>query len=443
MKFHSKWVKSFTFLMFAAMLVLTACSSKSNNAGNTPAADNGNTGGETQSADAKAQLGIMWWGPDERAEATKKALDLYSKQHANITFKSEYVAWDGFWQKLPTLVASKSVPDILQMDAAFIKEYSSKGVLMDLSDVDLTGIVDPSVIENSKIDGKLYGIPLSKNGQGYIYNMDTMEKAGLEPPKPEWTWDEFFQYMKDAKAKLGKDQYPTTDSNSWDGYQYYQTSYGKGPVFSEDGKSVNLDKDLWMKYNQMYADFRKEGIVPKPDLGASMVENDPQTDPLVKGVLIRGASVGSAGAIEPAIPGKVGVLPMPIGTDGGGWAQSTIFLAVSADTKHADVAKDFVKWFISDKEAGQALGMTRGIPINDEIYKELEPTLKSSDKVGKDLFDVAVKHAGPFYSAPAGWTEFTDGYKTEMEAVQYGQESLEDAYNNIMKLAESVGSKLK
>jgi glutamine synthetase adenylyltransferase len=37
---------------------------------------------------------------------------------------------------MPTLIASKSVPDVLQMYAQYIQEYVDNGILEDLSDVD-------------------------------------------------------------------------------------------------------------------------------------------------------------------------------------------------------------------------------------------------------------------------------------------------------------------
>ena len=154
------------------LLAATACSNGgggNGNGGDSGNAAGANEGGETKAADP-ITLGLMWWGTDERHEATKNALALYTKQNAGVTFKPEFMAWDAYWQKLPTLAASKTIPDVLQMDAAYIQEYVARGQLEDLSDIDLSGIVDPNVVENLKIDGKLYGIPLSQNAQGIAYN---------------------------------------------------------------------------------------------------------------------------------------------------------------------------------------------------------------------------------------------------------------------------------
>ncbi|MFD1953855.1 ABC transporter substrate-binding protein [Paenibacillus thailandensis] len=413
----------------ALMLALTACSG-------------GGSGGGDQGGGSGTTLSIMWWGPDERHEATKKALDIYSQQNPGVKFKPEYMAWEAYWQKLPTLAASKTITDVLQMDAAYIQEYVSRGQLEDLSDIDLTGIVDPKVIDNLKIGGKLYGIPLSQNAQGMAYNKAELEQYGIPLPHKDWTYDEYFQWARDAKAKLPEGKYPIGDTTTWDFYNYYQTSMGKPPIMADGGKTFTLDKELFMKFYGIYEEFRKEGIVPPAEKAAAFLENDPQADPMASGtVMTRGATTGSVSALEQLMPGKVGVVNMPTGPAGGGWAQSTIFLSVSANSKNKEEAKKFVKWFITDKEAGKALGLTRGIPINPEIYAELEPTLEAKDKLGKEIYDQSVDKALPFYSPAAGFSEWVDTYKKEMDAVTFGQQSIEDAFEKIDKLGKELAAK--
>lgn len=440
------WSKSFGMLMLVLLLVLTACSSGGSNT-NKPA----NEGEEStdkpsnegdKGAGAATTLSIMWWGPDARHEATKKALDIYTKQNSSVTFKPEFMAWDAFWQKLPTLAASKSITDVLQMDAAYLQEYVSRGQLEDLSDIDLSGIVDPTVITNLQIDGKLYGIPLSQNAQGLAFNKTELEQYGIPLPHKDWTYDEFFQWARDARAKLPEGKYPIGDTTTWDSFNYYQTSMGKPAVMSDGGKTFTLDKELFMTFYQTYEEFRKAKIVPPAEKAAAFLENDPQADPMASGVVMtRGATTGSVSALEQLMPGKVGVVNLPVGPSGGGWAQSTIFLSVSANSKNKDEAKKFLRWFITDKEAGQALGLTRGIPINPDIYKELEPTLENKDKLGKELYDLSLDKALPFYPPAAGFSEWVDTYKKEMEAVTFGQQSIEDAFKKIEKMGQELASK--
>ncbi len=429
----------------ALMLALSACGGGKNNGSGSAAPSSSAPAGSSSSekSGGAVKLSIMWWGADERHQATLAALDAYTKQNANVTFTPEYLAWDAFWDKLPTLAASKTVTDVLQMDAAYISEYVAKGVLEDLTDIDLSGIVDPAVVENLKIGGKLYGIPLSQNAQGVAFNKPDLEAAGVSLPQKNWTWDDYFAFAREAKSKLPDGKYGISDtSNAWDWYNWYQTGNGEKPLMSSDGKTFTLNKDLFMKYHNELASLRKEKAVPPPDQVLAFKENDPTADPMASGVVMtRGATTGSVSALETLMPGKVDVVNIPNGPNGGGWAQSTIFLAVSADSKHKDEAKKFVKWFISDPEAGKALGLTRGIPISPEIYKSLEADLQPKEKLGKKVYDVSVEKALPFYSIAAGYTEWVDAYKSTMEAVMFDQTTIEAAYEKLNKLGQDIAAK--
>jgi multiple sugar transport system substrate-binding protein len=422
--------------VLAFSLILTACSKTVETTGTgTPAKD-------APAAGKNADLRIMWWGPYDRHQATLKALEMYSAKNPNIKFTSEYMAFDAFWTKLPTLAASNSMTDILQMDGAYINEYAKKGLLMDLSDVDLKGLVDPRIVNNVKIDGKLYGIPLSHNGAGVAFNKAELEAAGVKLPHKDWTWDEYFTYMKEAHDKLPKGKYPFTDNTSvWDWYQFYQTSNGKGPIM-QDGTKFNLDKDLWFKFQQMHEQWRADGTLPSAEATTAFKENDPKADAMVSGVMARGVTVGSVGVMETLNPGKISVVNNPVGPAGGGWAQATIFFSLSKSTKYAAEGKKFIQWFISDQEVGKTLGLTRGVPINDAIYKTLEPTLSKKDLMGKDLLGNALDKALPFYPAPQGWSDFTSLYKSEMEAVMFKKQTIEQAYDKIVAKGKETEAKL-
>lgn len=425
MKFSKGWFKLAAIGTLASALLISGCgSTSSSNSANSP---------NTSSSQGKTNLKIMWWGSDQRHEATNKAIKLYEEQNTDVAFTPEYTAWDGYWSKLPTLAASKTLPDILQMDAAYIQTYVKRGLLADLSDIDLSGIVDEQVLENIKIDGKLYGIPLSHNAQAMVYDKAAFEQYGITLPHNNWTWEQFFDFAREARTKLPTDKYPIDDlRNIWEWYQFYQTSKGLGPIF-KDG-TFNLDKATWLEFNNIYADFQKQGIIPSADMQLASKENDPQTDTFATGrVILRGSSVGSASTVESLVPqgGEIAVNSYPLGSAGGGWAQSTIFFSVNADSKNIEQAKAFLKWFISDKEAGKALATTRGIPINDEVLQSIESNLTAGEKLGLELLDVAKPNALPFYPAPAGAEDFTATYKSEMEAVMFGQVTLEQAYETI------------
>jgi multiple sugar transport system substrate-binding protein len=400
-----------------------------------PSTSAGASGGKT--------LSIMWWGADERHIATEKVLELYTK-NTGVAFTHEYMAWDGYWTKLPALVASNSVTDVLQMDGAYISDYVSRGVLADLSDMALSDVVSQKVLDNIKINGKTYGVPLSHNAQGLAFNKKVLADSGIAAPQPGWTWDQFWAFARECRAKLPRDKWGIAyQGGSWDGYQYYQTSYGKGPIFPSGGKDYNIDQTLWMEFYRLQDEMRKANIVPSAEVQLGFREYDPQADAMASGkVMTRGATTASVSALEALMPGEVGVVSMPTGPSGGGWAQSTIFLSSAANSPNLAEAKTFMKWFISNIEAGEILGLTRGIPISESVYQVLEPTLSVGNKLNKSLLDVCLPYALPFYVMAPGWQDFTAGYEAEIQNLMSGNQTVERTYENIIRLADQVKTRV-
>lgn len=58
----------------------------------------------------------------------------------------------------------------------------------------------PALMQNSIVDGKVYGIPFQRSTIVMYYNKDAFREAGLDPDNPPATWDE----MVEAGKKLTK-----------------------------------------------------------------------------------------------------------------------------------------------------------------------------------------------------------------------------------------------
>ncbi|TVR56548.1 MAG: extracellular solute-binding protein, partial [Spirochaetaceae bacterium] len=358
----------------------------------------------------------------------------------HITFEPEPVDWTGFWDRLPTLAAAGTIPDILQMDAAFIDEYVDQGVLADLNDIPLGGIVDSIIVDNLRIDGVLYGVPLSHNAGGMAYHTGRVAQYGITPPWVGWTYDEYFAWALEAREKLPDNMWGITDSGSWEGFQYYQMAHGRGNIFQDVGRTFNFDRELWYRYMRIYQDLRDANAVPPPDSGH--LENDPIADPMASGdVIVVGKTVGSVSALERLMPGQVVAISSPVGPTGigSGWAQATIFMSVAENSRHKEAAKEFIRWFISDLDAGKILGTTRGMPINDAVYTMLEPGFTRFEGIGRELLQASLAtNPVPFSPIGPGWIEWRDLYNSEYEAVAFGIQTIDGMYRNLMNLADDI-----
>ena len=435
--------------LVSVMLALSGCSG--GGGGQEPAAAPASTAGtkaESQPSGGASNLSIFWWGSDSRHEATQKVLDLYT-QNTGITFDVEFTGWDGYWQKLPVLAASKEVPDVLQMDAAYIEQYVANGTLADLSDyIDLTEFVDEDELQNYLIDGKLYGIPLSRNGQGVIYSKTRLEQLGIEEPKNGWTWEEMIAWGREAKQKCPEGVYPLWDMCNW--YQYYQEyAQSHGGEKTLVGNEFHFNKETYKEYMQLYLDLVDEGVCPPSEVVLSFVEYDPMNDYFLNGkVLTRSISVGSVMTMGKMLPDdELGGVCLPQGEGGSGWVQSTIFFSVSAQSEHIQEAADFIKWFLSDVEAGKILKTSRGLPLTEEVYESIEPELDSYEKLNMMLYKIItadeVKPTPYWSDVPPAFSTWNTEFKSTGEAVMLGDMSVDEAAEYLYTLGEEAAAEAK
>ncbi len=432
-------------ILFTVMLALAGCSG--GDTGQKQQESPGETAKEAQpsGSDSASNLSIFWWGSDNRHEATQKVLDLYS-QKTGISFDVEFTGWDGYWQKLPVLAASKEVPDILQMDAAYIEQYVSNGTLADLSSyIDLAEFVGEDELQNYLIDGKLYGIPLSRNGQGVVYSKTRLAELGIEEPKNGWTWEEMIAWGREAKKKCPEGVYPLWDMCNW--YQYFQEyvqSHGGEKTLV--GNQFNFDKQAYMDFMQLYLDLVEEGVCPPPEVVISFVEYDPMNDFFLNGkVLTRSISVGSVMTIGKMLPDdELGGVCLPQGKGGSGFVQSTIYLSVSAQSEHIQESADFIKWFLSDMEAGKILKTTRGLPLTDEVYEAIEPDLDSFEKLNMMLYNIITEDGvrpTPYWSdVPPAFATWNIEFKSTGEAVMLGDMTVEEGAEYLQTLGEEAAA---
>jgi len=62
------------------------------------------------------------------------------------------------------------------------------------------------LIDAFKVDGKIWQVPHSWNNMVIYYNTKIFEEAGIEPPKPDWTWQDFLTIAKQLTTGSGADQ---------------------------------------------------------------------------------------------------------------------------------------------------------------------------------------------------------------------------------------------
>ena len=135
-------------------------------------------GTETAENHDPVTLRFMWWGGDERAQATLDVIDKFEQEYPWITIEAEYGSSDGYQEKLTAQLVSGTVADIFQMGTGWMPGYveSNAGYFADFKDFscvfDLSTFEESILKNNGQFDGHQYGVPTGISGHALIYKQE-------------------------------------------------------------------------------------------------------------------------------------------------------------------------------------------------------------------------------------------------------------------------------
>jgi len=183
------------------------------------------------------------------------------ESHAGVTVNQEAVpAGQNYFEKLQTLIAADTMPDLYDMWEGYIQPYAANGALADL---------DPFFAADDKVK-KEELVPAAMEGGGYqdkvyafcqgfmpgpvslYYNVEHFDAAGIAPPTADWKWDDVRTAAK-ALTK-GTDQWGLTYSLWFVPWLYWIWSNG-GDLFNADETACALTDPKATDALQYWADM--------------------------------------------------------------------------------------------------------------------------------------------------------------------------------------------
>lgn len=169
----------------------------------------GCSGGKKEEAKADGgattiKFGIHVANPQEQEAVTYNIVQAFNEKYDG-KYKVEFEASDkeSHSKNMKLEASDGTLPQIFWLDASEAPEYSESGVLMDLSDF-LSENADIQTalggMENAfQDDNGQYGLPYQCNVQGIFYNKDLFDKAGVEYPTNDTTYEDFIGMIKKLK----------------------------------------------------------------------------------------------------------------------------------------------------------------------------------------------------------------------------------------------------
>ncbi|MCP2333861.1 ABC transporter substrate-binding protein [Actinoalloteichus caeruleus] len=336
--------------------------------------------GDSGGGSGAVSLHFTWWGNEDRAEATQRAVDLFEERNPGITVTTSFASYESYVEKLSTQVAGGAAPDLIQMDTFFLREYAERGVLMDLTEhvgeAISTEHLPDTLLEGATLDGALYALPLGQNVPALVYDRELWDAAGVPAPEIGWTWEDYRSAAERVAEETG--EAGTTDfgwNSDW--FDFWLRQQGKS-LYTEDA-GLGFDEADLVDFWTVAQDWVREGVSTPPETTTS-VNGALDTSPLARGQAGSEFNYDSTAGSYFTVSDDMALAPLPTDTgNGGAHAGASSLLSVSSCTEHPEEAAAFVGFLVNDVDAGRALGVSRSMPVNGEVRAAVSGSLEGAD----------------------------------------------------------------
>lgn len=310
-------------------------------------------------------------------DLVKQLAAMYHAKHPNVTIKTQYTQFNDYVKNIKLTMSSDTAPDIAQFNSGAMQSIISAGLLRNLDPYakaySWKSAFPPVSLEQLSTDktgktfgtGSLYAVPAGLSLVGVYYNKKLAKKAGITaPPK---TFAEFSADL--AKAKQAGElplQVGALDPGAlhlWSELLNINMPLSQYRTWVYGQSGGNLKTPGAKAATETVRQWAQKGYIAKSANGTS--ENDSAAKfQQGKGVFHVNGN-WAAGDIAKNMKGDAGFFAMPPLKAGGlatGNGYSFSF-AVSAKSKHADVAANFLD-FLHSAEAAKAESAAGILPAN-------------------------------------------------------------------------------
>ena len=322
-----------------------------------------------------------------------------------------------YYEKVTLAFASEEPADLIEMGSTYYPELANSGALWDMTDAwnnstsNCKKIIDEQYVDALKINGQLYGFPMSAgNGTVTYVREDWLKEAGLDSPK---NYDEFINMLR-AFKKRGNGTIPITAAgllNTETPYDLYLREFYQdaNPDFYKDettGKYVDgFSQPEMREAVQRLRDVYQEGL-----LDAEVVTNKTSTcrDKLGSGLV--GAFNYWAGKwgmkLDKSLSGQGNMKAIPAIEETGGYTERVpTALAMSIYAPNKAAIFEHVIMYSHDGGEGQML-FTHGVKdVHYTVDENGNYTVKKQMSDPKSDFEKAL------YDAELSITNWNDPFK--------------------------------
>ncbi len=272
--------------------------------------------------------------------------------------------FDDLLPRLPALVRSGTAPDVAFFGPRYVAGLAAQGLLLPLDDLFAElGDIPKSFVAPSP-DGRIYDIPAIMESEVLYYRRSLFREAGLVPPE---TFEEWLQAARRLTVDRNGDRRPDQWGISIQGaspenaVRFASVLWSNGADYFDEQNNVAIDSPAAIQALEFWGELAKYA----PPGVTSAGNFDTAVDfaqGLTAMIKYPGRLLTIIDRYNPQLSGDVAVAVPPVGPSGSRpvvWTPINDFI-VFASTKHPDLAKAFVKFYLEEQQ--YLLLLTRAVP---------------------------------------------------------------------------------
>ncbi|MBP2381394.1 ABC transporter substrate-binding protein [Brachybacterium sacelli] len=338
----------------------------------------GGAGGDVDISDTEMEATIEFaaWESDFD---WKSVLEGFTAKYPNITVETTKSPFKDFFTRLQTQASGDNLPDAFMMNGPSFQLYASHDKLISLESVVDAGELDfsnyPEAMEELyTYEDVPYGVPTSYDSIGLWYNEELFEKAGVEVPTVEWTWENLHEAAKSISEALEGEGVYGFAGGAYNQELFYNLIFqAGGAVLNEDATQAEYSSPGSRQALQFLRDMVEDGSSPSIRTTA-----DTSPDELFKSgkaAMVYGGSFRVAGYVDSAVGDVIQVVPLPKGEQRGVVLHGGAVVA-HADSDNREAAAAFAV-YTGSQEAQEIIGGSgASIPAfqgTEKAYIEAHP----------------------------------------------------------------------
>ncbi|MBV7337626.1 sugar ABC transporter substrate-binding protein [Chloroflexi bacterium TSY] len=192
-------------------------------------------------------------------------MQLFAEAYPAI--QAEYMPISDFSNKMKTMAAAHTLPDVFYLDSAMGPEWAALGATIPLDDyfdrdLNLEELGEDFLALSGEFQAQHWMLCNAQGPMGFYYNMDTFDEAGLDYPTADWTWDD----MLEAALQLTKREDDRVERFGLSISRYPSFVFQNGGNYLDEARrTCTLDQPAAVEALQWVADlYSLHKVAPMP-----------------------------------------------------------------------------------------------------------------------------------------------------------------------------------